>query len=70
MHAWEVLGYGFDGATYCVDHVPTADETGCTCGETDGNNVCENNCHGYGPNPFFAGDCEEGTCDTCHEPLT
>jgi len=66
MKAYDVIGYGFDGAIYCPDHVPTAKETGCTCGETDENGSCLNNCHGYGPNPIFAGDAQTG--DACDEP--
>ena len=69
MHAWDVRGYGFDGALYCPDHVPQAAETGCTCGESDANGACESNCHGYGPNPVFGSDECDGTCDTCGETI-
>ena len=64
MNAADVVGYGFDGAIYCPDHVPGAKETGCKCGETDDNGACLNNCHGYGPNPIFASDATVGdACD-------
>lgn len=67
MKAWDILGYGFDGACYCTSHVPKARETGCTNPEehADQWGTCAENCHGYGPNPIFAGDEDAGseTCD-------
>lgn len=64
MNAADVVGYSFDGALYCVRHAPKARETGCTCGEVDEYGACASNCHGYGPNPVFAGDAGEGdACD-------
>jgi len=64
MNAADVVAYAFDGAVYCLDHVPQAHETDCTCGEADENGACMNNCHGYGPNPVFAGDIDSSeSCD-------
>jgi hypothetical protein len=32
MHAWDIVGYAFDGALYCPRHVPrAARETKCEC---------------------------------------
>ena len=64
MHAYSIVGYEFDGALYCPRHVPQPSETRCTCAETDENGACLNNCHGYGPNPLFAENAQEGdACD-------
>ncbi len=66
MHATDVIGYAFDGALYCPDHVPQAAETGCKCGEVDSEGACSSNCHGYGPNPVFVSDAMPG--DACDVP--
>lgn len=64
MKAYDVVGYTFDGAIYCPQHVPQARDTDCECGKVDECGACESNCHGYGPNPVFATDVETGdACD-------
>lgn len=66
MNAADVVGYAFDGAIYCLAHVPQAMDTGCSCGDVDDSGACLNNCHGYGPNPVFASDAQTG--DACDVP--
>jgi hypothetical protein len=66
MNAADVVGYAFDGELYCLDCVPQAKATGCTCGKRDRAGACESNCHGYGPNPVFACDAQDGdSCGSC-----
>lgn len=73
MKAWTVVGYGFDGALYCPQHAPKARETGCLspAEHSDENGCCDQNCHGYGPNPVLASDevSDDDVCDTCGERL-
>jgi hypothetical protein len=68
MRDYDIYAYAFNGAlfhTYCLDN-----PSNCTCGELDENGLCLNNCHGYGPNPCFTTDFEEGyTCDSCGEEI-
>jgi hypothetical protein len=64
MHAWDIVGYAFDGALYCPRHVPQAHETKCECRDIDKHGACMSNCHGYGPDPVFASDATPGdACD-------
>jgi hypothetical protein len=62
-----IIGYAFDGAMYHVDCLPDSWLVTCTCGSYDKNGVCDQNCHGYGPNPVFSTDEMEGDemCDGC-----
>jgi hypothetical protein len=72
MYDTDIIAYNFDGATYHVECINRSIRkqlnASCTCGEYDSNGLCENNCHGYGPNPVFGSD--EGSCDVCLLPLT
>jgi hypothetical protein len=65
MKHFDVVGYAFDGAEYCLDCAENPQE--CTCGDTDENGMCASNCHGYGPHPIYAGDETErpAVCDAC-----
>lgn len=71
MHATDIVGYAFDGATYCTEHIKNPPECECEPEDRDAYGICENNCHGYGPNPIFAGDedWEGEVCDVCRETL-
>jgi hypothetical protein len=65
-----IIGYGFDGAFYCVDCAIARKaelNASCECGERDENGLCESNCQGYGPNPAFSTDeTPDGyCCDEC-----
>lgn len=74
-HATDIVGYGFQGAQYCVDCITEHDskdaiQQNCTCGETDENGLCENNCDGYGPNVILRDNLQAGdVCDNCREKL-
>ena len=66
-----IVGYGFDGAFYCIDCATKKrselnDRCECDRDERDENGLCQENCHGYGPNPAFStDDLGDTVCDEC-----